>query len=146
VKLVIQRVKRASIVSGGYYASIGRGLLVFVGVGKDDESPDSEFAAEKTANLRVFPDRGGRLNYSVREICGGILAVPQFTLYGDCRKGRRPSFDASADKEKGSKYFNMYVEKLKEHVDKVESGLFGADMEVELINSGPVTLIIDTRQ
>lgn len=144
MKAVIQRVKKASVSSGNYTAHIGKGLLVLIAVGKDDDIKDVDYMVDKTVNLRIFSDSKGKLNLSVRDIHGDILAIPQFTLYGDCRKGRRPDFENSAGREKGEKYFDMYVCKLKEQDIDIMTGLFGEEMAVELINDGPVTIIVES--
>lgn len=153
MRAVIQRVKRASVTSGDYAAQIGKGLLVLVAVGKDDEIKDIDYMVDKTMNLRIFSDSEGKLNLSVRDIHGDILAVPQFTLYGDCRKGRRPGFENSAGKEKGNQYFDIYVSKLDIYVSKLKeqgmnviTGLFGKEMDVELVNDGPVTIIVESKK
>ncbi len=142
MKVVIQRVKKASVTSGDYSAMIAEGLLVLVGVAKDDEIKDVNYMVDKTVNLRIFSDSAGKLNLSVRDIGGDILAVPQFTLYGDCRKGRRPGFESCADRVKGKDFFDVYVNGLKAEGVRVETGLFGKEMEVELVNDGPVTFIV----
>lgn len=144
MKAVIQRVNRASVNSGDYCTEIGKGLLVLVAVGTNDEQKDIDYMVDKTVNLRMFSDLQGKLNLSVKDISGEILAVSQFTLYGDCRKGRRPSFVNSAGREKGKEYFDKYVAGLKSRGIRVETGLFGEEMDVELINDGPVTLIIES--
>ena len=144
MKVVIQRVSNAEVTSGNYKASIERGLVALVAVAGDDLPSDIEFVADKTVNLRIFPDREGKLNLSLKEIDGEVLAISQFTLYGDCSKGRRPSFTDSAEKDKAKEYFDTYVEKLKEKNVVVKTGLFGEDMKVRLTNDGPVTLIIES--
>jgi len=123
---------------------IGKGLAVLAAVSEDDTAKDAEYLAEKTANLRIFPDGQGKLNLSVKDIRGEVLAVPQFTLYGDCRKGRRPSFDKSAQKEKARKFFDLYVNKIRQEGLEVKTGFFGDYMKVRIINDGPVTLIIES--
>ncbi|MDR2693953.1 MAG: D-tyrosyl-tRNA(Tyr) deacylase [Chitinispirillales bacterium] len=141
---VLQRVSAASVsVDGKVVGSINRGALILVGVHKDDGEANADFLAAKCAELRVFPDDGGKMNLSVKDINGEALVISQFTLLGDCSKGRRPNFTAAAPPEKGRLLYARFVEKLKEHVRKVETGIFGADMKVSLLNDGPVTVVID---
>ncbi len=144
MKAVIQRVKKAAVSSGEYNAETGKGLLVLVAVNKNDNDRDIEYMVDKTINLRIFSDDEGKLNLSVKDIGGEIMAVSQFTLYGDCSKGRRPSFDKSAERGKGKEYFDKYVDGISAHGLKVKTGLFGEDMAVELVNTGPVTIIVES--
>lgn len=124
---------------------IGKGLLVLVGVAKEDSQKDAEILASKTANLRIMSDNENRMNLSVLDVTGEILAVSQFTLYADTSAGRRPSFINSADPEKAKKLYEYYIECLKNlGVKKVASGRFGAFMQIDLVNDGPVTLMIDS--
>jgi len=147
MRVVIQRVSSARVrVEGKILGEIGKGFLVLLGVGKEDTEKDADWLAEKIVGLRVFEDEQGRFNLSLQEVGGEILIVSQFTLYGDCRKGRRPSFDHSAPPERAEKLYNYFVEKVKEKGIKVATGKFQALMEVELVNQGPVTLIIDTQK
>jgi len=142
VKLVIQRVSRAAVrVDGATVGSIGRGLLVLVGLEKTDREDDLEKAAHRVASLRVFEDGDGRMNRGLDEIGGGVLAVSQFTLAGSIRKGRRPSFDGAMPGDLAQPLFDRFVELLRSRGVEVETGVFGAMMEVELVNDGPVTLI-----
>ena len=143
MKLVIQRVKNASVSSGTKNVSISKGLLVLTAVGKDDTAADIGYMVDKTVNLRVFSDSAGKMNLSVKDIKGEIMAVPQFTLYGDCRSGRRPGFEMSANREKGKEFFDAYVAGLVEQGMRVVSGFFGEEMSVGLVNDGPVTLIVE---
>jgi D-tyrosyl-tRNA(Tyr) deacylase len=145
LRAVIQRVKKASVTSGDYHSQISEGLLVLLAVAKDDTEKDISYLIDKTGNLRIFSDSAGKLNLSVKDIKGAVLAVSQFTLYGDCRKGRRPSFENSAGREKGLDYFNKYVQGLRKEGLKTETGMFGEDMKVELLNDGPVTIILDSK-
>ncbi|QBG49028.1 D-tyrosyl-tRNA(Tyr) deacylase [Verrucomicrobia bacterium S94] len=145
MKLVVQRVKRASVtVEGGKISEIGRGLLVFCGVGHDDTEHDARFLARKTAHLRIFEDDAGKMNRSVMDVGGEILSVSQFTLYGDCTRGNRPSFIEAARPESGEALFNAYVQALEKIGFVPKTGRFGADMSVDLLNDGPVTLIMES--
>lgn len=145
MRLVIQRVREAQVtVEGEVIGAIGKGLLVLVGVGRDDGEDDAVYLAEKTVNLRIFEDEGGKMNRSLIDVGGGVLAVSQFTLYGDVRKGRRPSFVGAAPPEQAERLFNHYVSELKKRTPQVATGRFGARMEVFLVNDGPVTLILES--
>jgi D-tyrosyl-tRNA(Tyr) deacylase len=145
MKVVIQRVKSASVkVDGKTVGDIGSGLLVLVGVSHGDTAADAAFLAKKTVNLRIFDDENGVMNRSVIDTGGAILAVSQFTLYGDCKKGNRPSYIDAAPPEKGLKLYEEYVKQLRELGPHVETGIFQAEMEVSLINHGPVTLILES--
>jgi D-tyrosyl-tRNA(Tyr) deacylase len=145
MKVVIQRVKSASVkVDGKTVGDIGSGLLVLVGVSHGDTAADAAFLAKKTVNLRIFDDENGVMNRSVIDTGGAILAVSQFTLYGDCKKGNRPSYIDAAPPEKGLKLYEEYVKQLRELGSHVETGIFQAEMEVSLINHGPVTLILES--
>ena len=146
MRLVIQRAAEAWVrVEGDEIARIGPGLAILVGVGRDDEDRDALWLAEKTVNLRIFEDQDGKLNLSLLETGGELLAVSQFTLFGDCRRGRRPSFSAAAPPDQGLRIFERYVEACRETGVKVATGRFGAHMQVHLTNGGPVTLILDSR-
>ncbi len=145
MKLVVQRVKQASVaVEGERISSIGPGLLVLVGVSHGDTLFDARHLARKTAKLRIFKDDEGKMNRSVEEIGGEVLAVSQFTLYGDCTKGNRPSFIDAARPEQGEALFNEYVQTLEKLGFPPSTGRFGADMQVELLNDGPVTLLLES--
>jgi D-tyrosyl-tRNA(Tyr) deacylase len=145
MRIVLQRVTQASVeVAGETVGSIGPGLLLLVGVAHRDTHRDADFLAEKTAHLRIFQDDAGKMNRSVKDTGGGILVVSQFTLYGDCRKGRRPSFDAAAPPERARSLYEYFVERLKAFDIHVETGVFQASMQVSLINDGPVTFILET--
>ena len=147
MRAVIQRVVDAGVKIGGEEVSrIGRGLLVLLGVGGSDSEQDARYLAEKTANLRIFPDEADRMNLSVLDIEGEILIVSQFTLYGDCRKGRRPSYASAAGPEAARALYEHYVESLSEYTPKVFTGRFQEMMEVFLVNDGPVTLLLDSRK
>lgn len=145
MRVVVQRVKRASVtVDGRIVGRIETGLLVLVGVREGDGEKEMGFLADKLVNLRIFPDEAGKMNRSVLDIDGGILVVSQFTLYGDCRKGRRPSFIDAAGPRTAIPLYEQFVAKLRESGLLIETGQFAAMMDVELVNDGPVTLIIDS--
>ncbi|HSM78613.1 MAG TPA: D-aminoacyl-tRNA deacylase [Bryobacteraceae bacterium] len=147
MRTVLQRVKEASVVvEGKTTGKIGPGLLVFLGVGKGDEKRDAEYLSGKVVNLRIFADEAGRMNRSVLDEKGALLVVSQFTLYGDCRKGRRPGFDQAADPALARQLYNYFVDLLRGAGLAVETGIFQADMQVSLINDGPVTLLCDSRE
>lgn len=144
MKALIQRVKRASVtIDDKLYSSIDAGLLVFVGVEKSDEKVNAEKLADKILKLRIFDDENDKMNFSVTDVKGEILAVSQFTLCGDCKKGTRPSFDNSAPLDKAIKLYEYFVECLKQSSLNVETGKFRAMMDVELINDGPVTFFVE---
>jgi len=145
MRIVLQRVARASVeVAGETVGSIGRGMLILVGVKRDDTQAQADFLADKTLNLRIFSDDAGKMNRNVREAGGAILVVSQFTLYGDCRKGRRPSFDEAAPPEQARSLYDYFVERLRAGDIAVETGMFQASMQVSLINDGPVTFVLDS--
>ncbi|MEN2984386.1 MAG: D-aminoacyl-tRNA deacylase [Dictyoglomaceae bacterium] len=145
MRCVIQRVKHARVrVNGNIVGSIEKGMLIFLGIDKKDEERDVYMIAEKIRNLRIFNDENLQMNLSLKDINGEILVVSQFTLLGDCRRGRRPSFSDSADPEKAKDLYNKFINYLVEKGEKVATGIFQTYMEVELINDGPVTLIIDS--
>lgn len=146
MRAVVQRVSSARVeVEGEVTGSIGRGLLVLVGVGVEDTPRDARWMAEKVTRLRIFPDEEGRMNRSLLEVGGQALAVSQFTLYGDCRKGRRPSYLGAAAPDRAVELYRRFVEGLRAMGVPVEEGVFRAHMEVHLVNDGPVTLILDSR-
>mgnify|MGYP000309481154 CR=1 FL=1 len=142
MRVLVQRVKEAQVsVSGEAIASIGPGFLLLVGFGNGDGSEELTWMARKISGLRVFSDEDGQMNRSIQHTNGEILAVSQFTLYGDCRKGRRPSFVDALDPIEANQLFEEFLQQLSEQgVDRVEKGKFGADMDVQLVNDGPVTL------
>jgi len=145
MRLVVQRVRQASVtVDGTRVSEIGQGLLVLAGVSHSDTPFDARHLAKKTAQLRIFEDAEGKMNRSVQEVGGGVLAVSQFTLYGDCTKGNRPSFIDAARPEQGEALFNEYVAALTELGFPEQTGVFGADMQVELLNDGPVTILLES--
>ncbi len=144
MKIVIQRVKKAHVeVDGRIVGQIGLGMLVLLGIGKEDSESKADILVKKIVELRIFEDNEGKMNLSAEEVNAQFLVVSQFTLYGDCRKGRRPSFDQAADPQKGEELYNYFVEKLRQEKVKVETGQFRAMMDVHLVNDGPVTLILE---
>ena len=146
MRVLIQRVTSSSVsVDGREIARIGRGLNVLAGVNVNDAQKDAVFLAQKILNLRIFEDEEGKFNKSILEVCGDILVVSQFTLYADCDRGRRPSFTSAARPEQAQVIIDVLVEKLKESGLKVESGIFGAHMVVEIANDGPVTVILNSK-
>jgi len=147
MRAVIQRVKSASVsVEGEKAASIGRGLVVLLGVGLNDTEQDAAWLADKTANLRIFEDAEGKMNLSALETGGQALVVSQFTLYGDARKGRRPSFTDAAPPDKADDLYRRYVELLEKSGIEVQTGRFRARMLVTIENDGPVTILLDTAE
>ena len=145
MRAVIQRVSEASVtVDGRVIGSIGRGLVVLLGIAKGDQASDAEFLVEKTVGLRIFPDAEGKMNQSVADVAGALLVVSQFTLYGDCSRGRRPSFDKAAAAEDARVLYEYFVRAARDRGIRVETGIFQATMSVHLLNEGPVTLIIDS--
>ena len=147
MRVVLQRVSSARVsVDGGECARIGRGLVALVGVGRDDGPDDVAYAAGKIRNLRLFEDDGGRLNRSLADTGGELLVVSQFTLYGDCRRGRRPSFDKAAPPAGALGIYEDLVAALRASGLTVRTGRFQAMMQVELVNDGPVTLLLDSRR
>ena len=144
---MLQRVTRASVrVAGETVGEIGPGLLVLLGVARDDEERDALYLVEKTLNLRVFEDGEGRMNLSLAERGGALLAVSQFTLYGDARRGRRPSWFDAAPPESARPLYEFFVAEARARGARVETGSFQATMEVELVNDGPVTILLDSRR
>jgi D-tyrosyl-tRNA(Tyr) deacylase len=147
MRAVVQRVARAEVrVSGRSVGQIGRGLLVLIGIGRDDVLDDAAYLAEKIVHLRIFSDTAGKMNLSVKEIAGEFLAVSQFTLYADCRKGRRPAFAAARPAPESEALFNHFVARVRAEGVAVATGEFGAMMEVELVNWGPVTILLDSKK
>lgn len=147
MRIIVQRVKRASVeVKDEVVGKIGSGLLVFLGVGSDDDESDLDYMVNKVLGLRIFQDEEDKMNLSLKDTGGELLVVSQFTLYGDVRKGKRPSFTASASPDMGEKFYEKFVDKCRENEIKVETGIFGADMQVSLINDGPVTIMLDSKK
>jgi len=145
MRVVLQRVSHASVeVGGDTIASIGRGLLALIGVGDGDAENDAARLAEKVATLRVFADEGGKMNRSIVDVGGAVLVVSQFTLYADVRKGRRPSWTEAAEPRRASELVDAFAANLECTGVRVDRGVFGAHMQVELVNDGPVTILLDT--
>jgi D-tyrosyl-tRNA(Tyr) deacylase len=147
MRAVVQRVSRASVkVDGEVVGAIDGGLLVLLGVAQDDAEADAEYLAEKISGLRIFEDAEGKMNRSVSEAGGAVLAVSQFTLYGDVKKGKRPSFDAAARPEKAVQLYEHFVSRILAAGLRCETGKFQAMMQVELVNDGPVTILMDSKK
>lgn len=145
MRAVIQRVSRARVrVSGNVVGEIGPGLLVFLGVGKEDTYADAEYLLEKIVNLRIFEDESGKFNLSLLDCAGEMMVVSQFTLYADCRQGRRPSFTAAAPAEMARSLYEFFLERAGQKGLRVAAGIFQARMEIELTNTGPVTILLDS--
>ena len=147
MRLVIQRVTEARVtVNNSAAGSIRTGLLVFLGVSRTDTAEDADYLIGKLLGLRIFPDDDGKMNRNVQEAGGSLLIVSQFTLYGDCRKGRRPSFDRAAPPDQAQDLYNYFVESAKRGPVAVETGVFQAMMQVHIVNDGPVTILIDSAE
>jgi D-tyrosyl-tRNA(Tyr) deacylase len=147
VRAVVQRVKQAEVrVGGGLVGSISRGLLVYLGVGQDDDETHLRYLADKIVNLRIFEDEEGRMNRSLPETGGELLVVSQFTLWGDARKGRRPSYSRAADPQRAESLYLQFIEECKKAGLTVRSGEFGAMMDVSYTNYGPVTILLDSEK
>ena len=145
MRAVVQRVSRAQVtVEGEVAGAIGRGLLVLLGVAREDAEADAHYLAEKISGLRVFEDAGGKMNLSVAEANGAVLVVSQFTLYGDVRRGKRPSFDAAAAPARARELYELFVGRLRALGLPCQTGRFQEMMQVELVNEGPVTILIDS--
>ena len=144
MKLVIQRVERASVsVHGKVVGAIGTGYLVLLGVGAEDTEADCERLAAKMINLRIFADSDGKTNLSLKDVGGGLLIISQFTLYADCRKGNRPNFLLAKKPDEAERLYEYFAEICRREVPQVETGVFGADMKVEIVNDGPFTVILE---
>lgn len=144
MKLVIQRVERASVsVDRKVVGAIGTGYLVLLGVGAEDTEADCERLAAKMINLRIFADSDGKTNLSLKDVGGGLLIISQFTLYADCRKGNRPNFLLAKKPDEAERLYEYFAEICRREVPQVETGVFGADMKVELVNDGPFTVILE---
>jgi len=146
MRILVQRVKKAQVVvEGNSVADTGKGLLLLVGIGKDDTLDDIEYLARKIQNLRIFGDDQGKMNLNVKQIEGQVLSISQFTLYADTRKGNRPGFDLTAAPEMAMEYWGKFNMLLREGGIEVKEGIFGVNMEVELVNDGPVTIWLDSK-
>lgn len=146
MRALIQRVSSSKVVvSGKVVGSIGRGFNVLIGIAKDDTLEDVLYIKDKILNLRIFEDENEKMNLSLKDVDGELLLISQFTLYGDCSNGNRPSFTEAAKPDKANELYEYIVQKCKEKVGKVETGIFGANMKVELLNDGPVTIIMEKR-
>jgi len=147
MKLVIQRVSAASVkVNQSTIGSIRMGLAVFIGIGREDTEADANYLIDKLLGLRIFPDENGKMNLNIQDAGGSLLLVSQFTLYGDCRRGRRPSFDRAAPPERAQALYRYFVGSARQGPVPVETGIFQASMQVQLVNEGPVTLLIDSAE
>jgi D-tyrosyl-tRNA(Tyr) deacylase len=145
MKLVIQRVKEASVrVDDDVTGAIRTGLLVFVGIARTDTQEDVDYLVDKLIGLRIFPDENGKMNRNVEQAGGSVLVVSQFTLYGDCRRGKRPSFDEAAPPDEAIALYSYFLREIRRGPVPVESGVFQASMQVHLVNDGPVTILIDS--
>lgn len=147
MRAIVQRVKSSSVeIEENVVASIKKGILVFLGVGKEDGEEDIDYMVNKILGLRIFEDDGEKMNLSLADINGELLVVSQFTLYGDVRKGKRPSFTQSAPPDIGKAIYEKFLNKCEEYGRRPERGVFGADMKVHLINDGPVTIMLDSKK
>ena len=145
MKIIIQRVKKAQVsIEGQVYGQIQQGLLLLVGVGPEDQKEDLDYAVRKLVNMRIFSDTEGKMNLSVKDIQGEILSISQFTLFADTKKGNRPAFTGAAKPDVAEAFYQEFNRDLAKEVP-VKIGIFGADMQVELVNDGPVTIILDTK-
>ena len=147
MKAVLQRVSRAKVtVDGEIIGEIGKGILVLLGVANADSEKEANYLLEKTVNLRIFEDAAEKMNLSLLDVKGELLVVSQFTLYGDTRKGRRPSYIEAAPPEKANQLYEFFVSEARKQISKVETGKFQAMMDVELVNDGPVTILLDSNK
>jgi D-tyrosyl-tRNA(Tyr) deacylase len=147
MRAVIQRVKASSVeVEGKVVGEIGAGLNVLIGISKEDTKEDIEYIVRKVLGMRIFEDENGKMNFSLQDVNGELLLISQFTLYGDCRKGKRPDFMKAQGGEEAQKIYNELVEAFKKEVKNVQTGEFGADMQVYIQNDGPVTLLLESKK
>jgi len=145
MRIVVQRVREARVdIDGRVSGSIGPGLVLLLGIARQDTYQDADYLVDKILSLRIFPDDAGKMNRSVLEVAGGLLIVSNFTVYGDCRKGRRPSFDLAAEPEKAEELYQYFVNRTRAAPIRVETGVFRASMRVHLVNDGPVTLVCNS--
>lgn len=149
MRALIQRVSEGAVTipSHDYHSEINQGMVILLGIHEDDNSTEVDYVAEKCSNLRIFEDEDGKINLSLKDINGEVLIISQFTLYGDTRKGNRPSFNQAAKPDKAEKLYNLFIEKFKMLLesDKVKKGIFGAMMNVKIINDGPVTVLVESK-
>ena len=147
MRVVIQRVKNASVeIDGNVNGKINTGFLVLLGIASTDTKQDVDYLVKKVVNLRVFSDENDKMNLSLKDVNGGLLVISQFTLYGNCREGNRPSFIEAAKPDVAVPLYEYFVEECKKQISVVETGVFGADMKVSLLNDGPVTIIIESKK
>lgn len=147
MRTVVQRVTHASVkVDGQTIGEIGKGFLILLGVAEEDDEAIADKMADKICRLRIFEDENGKTNFSLADVGGEILVVSQFTLYADCKKGNRPSFVKAGNPEKANRLYEYFMKRCETHVQAVQHGQFGADMKVELLNDGPFTLMLDSRE
>lgn len=149
MRALVQKVKEGGVLvrDNNYFAEIGKGLVILLGVTHEDGENEINFVADKCSNLRIFPDEGGKMNLSVKDIDGEILVISQFTLYGDARKGNRPSYTDAASPELADKIYQQFISRLNSNLgdSKIKTGQFGAMMEVKIINDGPVTIMVESK-
>lgn len=147
MRIVVQRVKKASVkIEDKIQGKIEQGFLVLLGITSTDSRKDVDYLVKKVCNLRIFEDENGKMNLSLKNINGELLIISQFTLYGDCTEGNRPSFIEAAKPDIAIPLYEYFIQECKKNIEKVETGVFGADMKVELLNDGPVTIIIDSKK
>lgn len=147
MRAVVQRVKKSHVeVDGKITGQINKGLMVLLGISEDDKVEDIDYMVDKITNLRIFEDEEGKMNLSLLDVSGELLVVSQFTLYGDCRKGRRPSFIKAARPEKAQELYNLFIKRITDMNIKTQTGIFQAEMTVYIENDGPVTLIVDSEK
>lgn len=147
MRAIIQRVTKGSVtVNNEIVGKVGKGFVVFLGVGQEDDEEDAQYISKKIANMRIFEDEEGKMNLSLKQVDGGVLAISQFTLYGDTRKGNRPSFVEAAPLEQANRLYEYCIDLIREEGIQTESGVFQADMLVEIHNDGPVTIFIDSKK
>ncbi len=147
MRAVVQRVTSSSVeVEGNIIGKIGKGLNVLIGISKEDTKEDIEYIVRKIVGMRIFEDENDKMNYSIQDIGGELLLISQFTLYGDCRKGKRPDFMKAQGGEEAKKLYDELIAAFKKEISKVETGEFGADMKVNIVNDGPVTLLLESKK